>query len=197
MSATAEHCVNCNHPAHHGDRCTGLSDDHGDWCACSWPDPGNYTHGPQFDELCSTCDGDKVVGSHTHDPDVERVSADPLMPCPDCGGTGLYVDGDRQARDYLYGQVVELSTRVDELSGPTPDDILAALVADQVASVRIESWGAPGREHRVFVTVVRGGVRVAEQMAPTLSAALGAAFEEATIRALRDRAAEREKRGVR
>lgn len=83
-------------------------------------------------------------------------------------------DEDRQARDYLYEQVVELT------KAESPDDILARLVADQVTSVKIETWGAPGREHRVFVTVIRGGVKKAEQMAPTLHAALAAAVVEAT-----------------
>ena len=33
-------CPNCDHDDHHGERCDGMAD--GDWCACSWPDPGNY-----------------------------------------------------------------------------------------------------------------------------------------------------------
>lgn len=33
-------CVNCGHDDHYGERCDGLAD--GDWCACSWPNPGNY-----------------------------------------------------------------------------------------------------------------------------------------------------------
>jgi len=34
-------CVNCGHDDHHGERCVGDAD--GDWCACSWPDPSNFT----------------------------------------------------------------------------------------------------------------------------------------------------------
>lgn len=34
-------CQNCGHRTHNNERCAGLTDE-GDWCACSWPDAGNY-----------------------------------------------------------------------------------------------------------------------------------------------------------
>ena len=34
-------CVNCGHDDHYGERCDGLADD--EFCACSWPDPSNFT----------------------------------------------------------------------------------------------------------------------------------------------------------
>lgn len=37
-------CPNCGHDDHNGDRCDGMAD--GDFCACSWPDPSNYTAPP-------------------------------------------------------------------------------------------------------------------------------------------------------
>lgn len=54
---------------------------------------------------------------------------------------------------------------------PTVDDVLAALVADEVTSVHTTTWGAPGHEARTFVTVKRGGVKT-EHSAPTLRAAI-------------------------
>lgn len=38
-------CVNCGHTDHYGERCDGPAD--GDWCACSWPDPSNYSEPPK------------------------------------------------------------------------------------------------------------------------------------------------------
>lgn len=42
--AVVGRCVNCDHDDHYGERCDGTAD--GDWCACSWPDPSNFTDLP-------------------------------------------------------------------------------------------------------------------------------------------------------
>lgn len=57
---------------------------------------------------------------------------------------------------------------------PTPDDMLAWLVRDQVTAVAVSFWGRPGSESRAFVEVKRGGAS-AQTHAPTLHAALAAA----------------------
>lgn len=44
VTAPTGMCSNCGHDDHHGHGCNGEAD--GDWCACSWPDPGNFTTPP-------------------------------------------------------------------------------------------------------------------------------------------------------
>ena len=70
ISMFTESCDNCGHPAHDNQRCVG-STDNGDWCACSWPDPGNYTdtdptppHG--IPRPCPVCAGDHLEADCTH-----------------------------------------------------------------------------------------------------------------------------------
>lgn len=36
-------CINCGHLSHWGEWCDGRSDAGAYPCACSWPDPGNFT----------------------------------------------------------------------------------------------------------------------------------------------------------
>jgi hypothetical protein len=45
-ATTTALCVNCDHDAHDERACTGDAD--GEWCACSWPDPGNFVEQPRL-----------------------------------------------------------------------------------------------------------------------------------------------------
>ncbi len=40
-------CPFCGHDDHDNHRCTGRSDEGRYPCACSYPDPGNYTETPE------------------------------------------------------------------------------------------------------------------------------------------------------